>query len=176
MSHYEQALTYLPDHTDGIIGLSDLLMDIYEEKIPAEEPRPLLQPVPSASGSMINAPALNARLNTPGLQASLPETSDPAAAPTQAPASASARRRRKDPSPAELNRLTCRDRAYMLLSNLTRLGTGWDCSEAWYTLARAHELSHQVTRAKQALWWVVELEEAKPMRPWHEVAAGGFTL
>ena len=78
--------------------------------------------------------------------------------------------------PAELNRLAARDRAYMLLSTLTRLGTGWDNSEAWYTLARAHELSKQVDKAKQALWWVVELEENQPIRPWREVGTGGFTL
>ena len=82
----------------------------------------------------------------------------------------------QDPTPAELNRLAARDRAYMLLSTLTRLGTGWDNSEAWYTLARSYELSKQVGKAKQALWWVVELEENRPMRPWREVGAVGFTL
>lgn len=80
------------------------------------------------------------------------------------------------PTPDAVNRLAARDRAYMLLSNLTRLGSGWDDPEAWYTLARAHELSKQMARAKQALWWVVELEENKPMRNWRDVASGGFTL
>lgn len=64
----------------------------------------------------------------------------------------------------------------MLLSNLTRLGTGWDNSEAWLTLARAHELSKQLDKAKQALWWVVELEENQPIRPWSDVGGGSFTL
>lgn len=64
----------------------------------------------------------------------------------------------------------------MLLSTLTRLGSGWHNSDAWYTLARSHELSKQVGKAKQALWWVVELEENRPMRPWREVGVGGLSL
>lgn len=65
-----------------------------------------------------------------------------------------------------------RDRAYMLLSNLTKLGTGWDNSAAWLSLARAYELSGQMDKAKQALWWVVELEESQPMRPWRCITGG----
>ena len=64
----------------------------------------------------------------------------------------------------------------MLLSGLTRLGTGWDDSEAWLELARAHELSGQVGKAKEALWWVVELEETRPVRGWRAVAVGGLAL
>lgn len=43
-------------------------------------------------------------------------------------------------------------------------------------LARAHELSREIGKAKQALWWVVELEDSKPVRPWREVSPGGYTL
>ena len=64
----------------------------------------------------------------------------------------------------------------MLLSNLTKLGTGWDDSEAWSMLARAHELSREIDKAKQALWWVVELEDSRPLRAWREVSPGGYTL
>lgn len=63
----------------------------------------------------------------------------------------------------------------MLLSALTRLGSGWNDSQAWFTLARAQELSGEVEKAKSALWWCVELEEARPMRAWR-IAVGGFTL
>lgn len=70
------------------------------------------------------------------------------------------------PSPELLNRLAARDRAYMLLSTLTKLGEGWDDSEAWAMLARVYELSGQVDRAKECLWWVVELEDGRPLRPW----------
>lgn len=135
-------------------------MDIYEEKIPIEEPRPLLPnttlsgrtPVPPRP-SLISIP-----ISSPEQKASKPASHN------------------ADPTPNELNRLAARDRAYMLLTTLTRLGSGWDHSEAWYTLARAHELSKQIEKAKQALWWVVELEECRPVRPWREAGVGGLTL
>ena len=135
-------------------------MDIYEEKVPAEEPRPLLHPLPGSSP-------------TPPPPRTAPPTKTPE---TNSADTQDKRSTQKDPSPAELNRLACRDRAYMLLSTLTRLGNGWDNAEAWLTLARAHELSKQVGKAKQALWWVVELEENRTMRHWSEASAGGFTL
>ncbi|KAK3679578.1 hypothetical protein LTR37_021397 [Vermiconidia calcicola] len=161
---YEQSLAHYPDHVDGTIGLSNILMDIFEEKIPAEEPRPRLQSTSSTSSS---APS-----NIP----SRPALASDSSTPSQAPNTSKPKPIHQGPTPAELNRLAARDRAYMLLSSLTHLGKGWDNSEAWYTLARAHELSKQIGKAKQALWWVVELEENKPVRPWSEVSAGGFTV
>ncbi|KAH9830068.1 putative cation-transporting ATPase [Teratosphaeria destructans] len=158
IEHYEKSLLHFPDHPQAIIGLSNLLMDIYEQKLPAEEPRPLLPPQPTASGSLMLDPAIQQTTD------SRPTTAKTTlATPGRAPPSVV---KSQDPTPQELNRLAARDRAYMLLSNLTRLGSGWDDSEAWFTLARAHELSGQVEKAKQALWWVVELEDSKPMRPW----------
>ena len=162
MSAYEQALSYFPDHPEAIIGLSDILMDIYEEKTPAEEPRPLLQTLPGAA-PIPPPPRTSTSTKTPTTLSPTDSTKDHKSSS------------KNDPTPAELNRLAARDRAYMLLSTLTRLGTGWENSEAWFTLARAHELSHQVGKAKQALWWVVELEEARPMRGWDVVCTGGFT-
>lgn len=139
-------------------------MDIYEQKIPAEPPRPLLPPSSTGSTSAIE-------ISPPKVLATDAQAQIPAPAPsTKIPS------RSKVPPSEELNRLAARDRAYMLLSTLTRLGSGWDDSQAWYTLARAHELSGEVDKAKSALWWCVELEGAKPTRPWVEVAAGGFTL
>jgi hypothetical protein len=85
-------------------------------------------------------------------------------------------RTKVDPTPAELNRLAARDRAYGLLSNLTKLGCGWDDSEAWLAFARVCELSGEVARARKALWWVVELEEKRGIRSWNVVGAGGYTL
>jgi hypothetical protein len=167
LTAYEQALAYFPDHLEGIIGLSNILMDIYEEKIPAEEPRPLLQSAPPSSGSSTTIPA------PPPPRPTLSSKNSSRASVNIEPPRPN---KHQDPTPEELNRLAARDRAYMLLSTLTRLGTGWDNSEAWYTLARSYELSKQVGKAKQALWWVVELEENRPMRPWREVGAGGFTL
>lgn len=63
-----------------------------------------------------------------------------------------------------LSRLAARDRAYGLLSALSKSGTGWDSSEAWYGLATAYEASGQIKKAKEALWWVVKLEEGKGVR------------
>ena len=65
-----------------------------------------------------------------------------------------------------LSRLAARDRAYGLLSALTKSGSGWDCSEAWYALAEAYEKGGQVEKAKEALWWVVELEDGRGVRAW----------
>ncbi|KAK4961009.1 hypothetical protein LTR10_001498 [Elasticomyces elasticus] len=167
MEDYEQALTYFPDHLESIIGISDILMDIYEEKMPAEELEPSpTSNLPGTSRSSANHPAS--------------KPSEPPRLTTAKSSLASAGReppphvRNRDPTPAQLNRLAARDRAYMLLTTLTKLGSGWDCPEAWIALARAHELSGQIGKAKKALWWVVELEESRAMRDWSEV--GGYTV
>ncbi|KIW09261.1 uncharacterized protein PV09_00183 [Verruconis gallopava] len=89
--------------------------------------------------------------------------SSAAAPPTNAPST----------SPEELNRLAARDRAYGLLSSLTKLGTGWDYSEAWFALAKCYEMSGQVEKAKEVLWWCVELEDTRPIRAWSCVKAMG---
>jgi hypothetical protein len=75
-----------------------------------------------------------------------------------------------------LNRLAARDRAFGLLSTLTKLGSGWDYSEAWFALSRAYEESGQVEKTKEVLWWCVELEDTHPVRSWKSVALGGFVL
>ena len=83
---------------------------------------------------------------------------------------------RNGDSPEELNRIAARDRAYSLLSTLTKLGTGWDNSEAWYMLARAYEESGQIDKAQEVLWWCVELEDGRPLRHWRCVGIGSFVL
>jgi hypothetical protein len=72
-------------------------------------------------------------------------------------------------SPEQLDRLAARDRAYFLLSTLTKLGAGWDYPEAWSGLARAYEASGQTEKAKEMLWWCVELEDSRPLRGWEVV-------
>lgn len=74
------------------------------------------------------------------------------------------------------DRLAARDRAYGLLSALTKLGSGWNYSEAWFALARAYEESGQVEKAKDALWWCVELEDGMGVREWTCLGAGGYVL
>jgi tetratricopeptide (TPR) repeat protein len=78
-----------------------------------------------------------------------------------------------DPTPTVevQTRLAARDRAYFLLQSLTKSGEGWDDSEAWSLLARAHEESGQLDRAREALWFLVELEDGRPLRPWGVVGS-----
>jgi len=155
MNHFEKALAHWPDHPAAIIGLTDLLLDVYEEKIPIEPP-----------DSSVNSPlTLDAsRLSQLNINdsSSIDSPKDQPIKPSD--------------SPEALYRLAARDRAYQLLSTLTKLGEGWDSSEAWYMLARAYELSGQVDKAKDALWWVVELEDTRPIRSWKCVRPGGFAL
>jgi hypothetical protein len=74
------------------------------------------------------------------------------------------------------DRLAARDRAYGLLSGLTKLGSGWNNSEAWFALATAYEESGQVDKARDALWWCVELEDGRGVREWTAVGPGGYVL
>lgn len=146
LADFEQSLAFFPDHPSAVVGISAILLDIYEEKIPAEpshgRPRPVVPPqIPTTTTT-----------TTMGSSAALAAT----------------------PPPALLNRLAARDRAYMLLSTLSKLEDGYDDSECWMMLARAHELSGQVDRARECLWWVVELEDGRPVRPWGVVGGCGI--
>ena len=82
----------------------------------------------------------------------------------------------KESSTALLDRLAARDRAYGLLTALTKLGTGWNCSEAWFALARAYEEGGQPDKAREVLWWCVEIEECRGVRDWSVVGSGGYVL
>jgi hypothetical protein len=82
----------------------------------------------------------------------------------------------KEPTTVHLDRLAARDRAYGLLSGLTKLGSGWNNSEAWFALARAYEEGGQLEKAREVLWWCVELEDSKGLRPWTVMSSGGYVL
>lgn len=82
----------------------------------------------------------------------------------------------KESSTALLDRLAARDRAYGLLSTLTKLGTGWNNSEAWFALSRAYEEGGQPDKAREVLWWCVELEESRGVRDWTVAGGGGYVL
>ncbi|KAI9892326.1 MAG: hypothetical protein M1814_001526 [Vezdaea aestivalis] len=125
-------------------------------------PAPLGIPHPSTTAQ---SPSTTSQ---PSASNSTPNHSHPRPAAPQAPKKASRS------SPEALDRLAARDRAYGLLSTLTKLGTGWDSSEAWFALARAYEESGQLDKAKEALWWCVELEDERPIRAWKE--SGGIQL
>lgn len=185
---------YYPDHPAAIVGLSNILLDIYSEKL---LPTPA---IPSLDGHEIfddirptKASSSSTTLKT------LPYTplglvSDLSAAETLSSEAdeketAKAAGSGSDPEDEDelpepykafhlplVDRLAARDRAFTLLSGLTRLGTGWDYSDAWFALARAHEENGQVEKAREVLWWCVELEEAMGVRDWRSLAAGGYII
>ncbi len=160
LKEFEEALIYFLDHPRATVGLSNILLDIYEQKIPSEPLRPGLDlGVPGkqkqdqeAPMKMQNAPSLEHGPAAPRAGDELRKT------------------------PENLSRLAARDRAYGLLSNLTKLGTSWDDSDAWYALARAHECSGQIEKAKEVLWWCVELEDRRPVRHWRNIGTGSYVL
>lgn len=186
-SDFEAALTNYPDHPAAIVGLSNILMDIYNET---------LLPPPAVPGMGIVA-AVTGDEHTP-LSGRNPEKqanklpSQPLGLVTTKPKKTGSAKpfyeSHKTPSYTELppphlakslpllDRLAARDRAYMLLSGLTKLGSGWNHSEAWFALARAYEESDQPEKAKDALWWCVELEDAMGARDWTCVGVGGYVL
>ena len=230
---FEAALTQCPDHPEALVGLSNILMDMYSEKLlPPPAVHPLNLPGTSVSsvatgvsseklenpvtclyreystlpsgplglsggstsdGTKTSGPSsghdagnniremLNRHMKNTGTFGTIPSAPRGAVGPGGAPAGASD----VNPLPPAykaksmplVDRLAARDRAYGLLSGLTRLGTGWNNAEAWFALARAHEESGQLEKAKEVLWWCVELEEGSGVRPWGVVSgSGGYML
>lgn len=145
---YETALGHFPDHAAATVGLCNTLLDAYSAPPPTVTPTFPIEPPPST-------PTL-ASLPPP-----YPSEQDRTTANNNSPNSTTA--------PDRLSKLAARDRAYGLLSALTKSGTGWDDSEAWFALARAYEESGQVEKAKESLWWVVELEEGRGVRRWGNI-------
>ncbi|OXV07458.1 hypothetical protein Egran_04779 [Elaphomyces granulatus] len=169
---YEEAITHYPDHPKATVGLANLLLDIWEEKIPAEPPQPSLE------ADLSNISLGDAPRHTSSFQPTMSTKSSTTTGPTE-------RKQQKKPddgsmftkdSPESLNRLAARDRAYFLLSALTKLGSSWDDSEAWFALARAYEAGGQIQKSKDVLWWCVELEDRRPIRHWWNLGTGGYVL
>lgn len=169
---------YSPDHPAGIVGLSNILLDIYDEKL---RPLPTVPTLGSTDGAAKPHSSSN-KATIPSLPSG-PLGLGPLAggSPTRTSSQESLEPHAlPEPYKAEclplVDRLAARDRASTLLSGLTRLGTGWNYSEAWFALARAHEDSGQPDKAKEVLWWCVELEEARGVRDWRSLGAGGYVL
>lgn len=196
-TYFEEALMHYPDHPTAIVGLSNILLDIYSEVLPPPPAIPtitggLIPGETSNSIPMIKNPALGkfgashllpatplglggdtreGRVIFDTERMSLPIQETPElTAPDGLPAPYKAH------SLPLIDRLAARDRAYGLLSGLTKLGKGWNDSDAWFALARAHEESGQIDKAKEALWWCVELEEGTGVRNWHCVGVNGYAL
>jgi hypothetical protein len=153
---FERALQHFPDHPEAIVGLSNILLDIYSEVIPLE-PTSHTDITSSLPPSVSSIKATAPTSTTKYLTSHTPSVENQLSSP-------------------ELTRLAARDRAFGLLSTLTKLGAGWDYSEAWYALARAYEESGEIEKTKEVLWWCVELEDTQPVRSWKAVTTGGFVL
>ncbi|KAK8076553.1 hypothetical protein PG994_003825 [Apiospora phragmitis] len=201
-AQFEEALMHYPNHPAAIVGLSNILLDIYSEKL---LPTPTIPEIDLPDGDPANLSSIG---NNPKTlphhpragddKSTLPSTTlglgghnhteDPSRE-TSNGAGPVTNHRHASPSMIEelpvpykavslplVDRLAARDRAYGLLTTLTKLGTGWNFSDAWFALARAHEESGQVDKAKEALWWCVELEEGMGVREWTCVGIGGYVL
>lgn len=172
---FESALTYCPDHAAATVGLSNILLDIYSEKLLPLATNPNLPGSDSAT-------EIAASRNPESLLPALPLGLGPSK--TAVPSTKFKTSDDDDSLPAPykatrlplVDRLAARDRAYTLLSGLTRLGSAWDDSEAWFALARAHEESGQPDKAKEVLWWCVELEESTGIRNWRSLGSGGYII
>lgn len=176
--HFERALSHCLDHPSATVGLSNILLDVYTQTIPRQPSIFSSSQIPNATPDSTSAhqpPSQIAVLTPSGLTNAtplgLPHGSAPHSPPS-APRPSSSHRK----TPEHLDRLAARDRAYGLLSSLTKLGSGWDYSEAWFALARAYEEGAQLEKAREVLWWCVELEDTRPVRSWENVAVGGFVL
>ncbi|PYH42029.1 putative filamentation protein (Rhf1) [Aspergillus saccharolyticus JOP 1030-1] len=163
MEHFEQALRHEMDHPNATVGLSNLLLDIWDRKIPLEPPAPGIE----LEASMF---PLSSPLSEPKKKSDLAGSSAPAH--TEA-TSANAE---KEEEPILLNRIAARDRAYGLLAGLTKRGSSWDNSEAWYALSRAYEAEGSIEKLKDVLWWCIELEDRRPIRPWSSIGSGIYVL
>ncbi|TGO10513.1 hypothetical protein BTUL_0133g00200 [Botrytis tulipae] len=176
LENFETALTHFADHPAAIVGLSEILLDIYTEDLLPLPTMPALV-LPTLSASTPSASTLNTLTQSQPHQPTLPfPTSGPLGLPLPTPPNRDMLAASKTNKADKLDRLAARDRAYGLLSGLTKLGSGWNFSEAWYSLARAYELGGQKDKAREVLWWCVELEEGRGLRSWDVISSGGYVL
>ncbi|KAG0155752.1 hypothetical protein PDIDSM_2925 [Penicillium digitatum] len=167
--HFEEALLRYQDHPTATIGLANLLLDIWDQK---------LTPEPSNADVDLNVSRLSLLSETPKPQSAKAISTDDLKVSSDiknvgaedAPLSA------QEVEPKQLHRLAARDRAYGLLLALTKLGSSWDNSEAWYALSRVYEAGEQVEKLKEVLWWCIELEDRRPIRHWSNIGSGVYVL
>ncbi|KAI9779152.1 MAG: hypothetical protein M1839_007687 [Geoglossum umbratile] len=192
LSHFEQAVSYFHDHPLATVGLANILLDISSQALQPLPSMPSLMspsPTPVTSSTAATPPIRDPAVththsrSHPSTHSTtnkviapplgIPNSKNPPDTPNSQIAGGTNKHHQP---PAQLDLLAARDRAYGLLSSLTKLGTGWNFSEAWMALAKAYEERGQVEKAKEALWWCVELEEGRAIRAWSVVNAGGVVL
>ncbi|KAI5285366.1 hypothetical protein KEM54_000625 [Ascosphaera aggregata] len=159
LSNYEEAVQYSPYHLAGIIGLCNLLLDIYDEKFPIDDEDE--EETVAVRGGELRETSLKALEERPTIKVPEPYRKE---YPTD------------EPPPKLTIRLAARDRAFMLLSMLTKTGHAWDSSEAWYLLSRAYEQTDDIGKTRELLWWCIELEDKKPIRHWSNLGPSTYVL
>ncbi|RMD42552.1 hypothetical protein DV735_g2622, partial [Chaetothyriales sp. CBS 134920] len=165
---FESCLMYFPNHPGGIVGLSNVLLDYYERKVELDKTVNVTSPQDKSHVAPTQAPSkeskelerlhITDRTETSATNSHADRGEDEeyhTAPPSKVNSSSIQTADDIEKAPGTLNRLAARDRAYGLLSTLTKLGSGWDNSEAWYALSRAHELAGDLDKAKEVLWWVI---------------------
>lgn len=164
---FEKALMRDPDHPKATIGLANMLLDIWDQTLPAEPQQSEMKP--NLDVSTLSLLPTSSKQNETSKRTTETQQSHnlkPAPSQPQSP----------DEEPKYLNRLSARDRAYGLLSALTKRGSSWDNSEAWYALSRAYEAGGQIEKLKEVLWWCIELEDRRPIRHWSNIGSGVYVL
>ncbi|KAL4883306.1 hypothetical protein BJY04DRAFT_226717 [Aspergillus karnatakaensis] len=163
MEHFEEALLYNLDHPKATISLANLLLDIWDQKLPLQPPEPgvetNLSTLTPPSTKKLNE---DKRLSRSGVSDVAKPKNDNTTT--------------EDEEPKLINRIAARERAYRLLSALTKRGTSWDNSEAWFALSRAYEAVGQTQKLKEVLWWCIELEDRRPIRHWSNIGSGPYVL
>ncbi|KAF7597364.1 hypothetical protein BBP40_006305 [Aspergillus hancockii] len=171
MDRFEQALMRDSDHPKATISLSNILLDIWDQKMSLEPQEPEIE-LDMSTLTLVPPEKQNAAAKKDeekhAHKQSTAET--PASEHSQVP------RAIHDEEPKLINRIAARDRAYGLLSALTKRGTSWDNSEAWYTLSRVYEAEGQTEKLREVLWWCIELEDRRPIRHWSNLGSGVYVL
>ncbi|KAJ5689133.1 hypothetical protein N7462_003525 [Penicillium macrosclerotiorum] len=165
---FEDALLRCPDHPTATIGLANLLLDVWDQKLPLE---------PSNADVDLDISRVSLLSEMPKPNSAKAVSIEELKAPdVEIPPPAEVSPSPHDVDPKHLHRLAARDRAYALLSALTKQGSSWDNSEAWYALSRAYEAGEQVDKLKDVLWWCIELEDRRPIRHWSNIGSGLYVL
>ncbi|KAJ5995007.1 hypothetical protein N7481_001984 [Penicillium waksmanii] len=169
IKQFESALLRSPDHPTATISLANLLLDVWDQTLPLEPTNADINLEASRLSllSELSQPKSARAVSTEEMKvAESAQSSEPSEAPMSA----------HDVDPKHLHRLAARDRAYGLLSALTKLGSSWDNSDAWYALSRAYEAGEQTEKLKEVLWWCIELEDRRPIRHWSNIGSGLYVL
>lgn len=170
IKRFENALQRQADHPTATIGLANLLLDIWDQTMPLESSIAEVD-LHFSRHSLVTETSDPKSAKAVSMD-ELKKKSESAKTPQPTEPSTSAH----DVDPKHLHRLAARDRAYGLLSALTKVGSSWDNSEAWYALSRAYEAGEQVEKLKDVLWWCIELEDRRPIRHWSNIGSGLYVL